>query len=610
MRQIATIALVMTLAACGSQEEGDGLVLLSGDARAAGLRLEVDGVFEDAVLPLRVDREAEVRLVRGDDLSGVELVRVLDVLEGEILRIAGTAAVGERATLGHDVDPDALSIEADADRAYALGRSLGAEIEDEDDGRFRLSAPGLLEWATEAVEPAGVRDARPVKLAAIAGLASPPRARGSVAVARQRDWTGAESLAAQLLSLSSDQPADVAVSLRGRTRSLVDRLETLSRSGETAAGDAQLSDRACVRDMVLADAALRSTLAARAGREGAECDTMGMALFALSAIEDVTRSCVEPGAREARVMDLDADAGTLEMARERLAGARIARSFYDLEAAWGLSDEAGRLAADAHAPILEGDALIERGQVEFVRSDYTYARVSFERAAEVRKAAGDDAGLATATAWAGKMAHMLGDYEAALAAYRRALALDEQVLGAAHAKTVSARALLGETLVLQGAAAEGANVLEGVLRDHIASLGIDHPKVAQDREALGYALARSQRPDEALEQFEMAERAHQSAVGACHPSFFETWGGMAFVHFGEGRFQEAYTFGERGNALVEAAIGPEHAELAIGYGNAAMALARMGRHGEARERWQLAQDMEQRLFGRNRSRYGWSQITP
>ena len=147
------VVVVLGLAACGGRAEGpSAYVLLDGDAREAGLRLEVGGRAMAPLLPLALRPEEEVALLTPSGRLPVALAAE------ELTWLHGADATLERAAITRD----RLLVDGDEHAVRLLAEMLGGSAGPLPDGAYALSAPDLYERASFLDAPAGVREARPV----------------------------------------------------------------------------------------------------------------------------------------------------------------------------------------------------------------------------------------------------------------------------------------------------------------------------------------------------------------------------------------------------------------------------------------------------------------
>lgn len=152
--------LVVAAAGCVGGEEPQAhqaLLLLDQEAREAGFVVVGESVQSQA-LPIAVSVDEPVTL------AGPEGAQQIEVSPGEILLVRGAGGAIERRVVGEDVDPDRLVLAAPAEIVAEVADGLGAEVQERDDGRVVIVAPGVLSASAGAPVLSEILEASVVEL--------------------------------------------------------------------------------------------------------------------------------------------------------------------------------------------------------------------------------------------------------------------------------------------------------------------------------------------------------------------------------------------------------------------------------------------------------------
>lgn len=174
-----------------------------------------------------------------------------------------------------------------------------------------------------------------------------------------------------------------------------------------------------------------------------------------------------------------------------------------------------------------------------------------------------------------------GDFEASLAEGRRAQALGEKSVGAAHPLVADAQSTVGNALARLERYDEAIEAHEKALEVRRSVLGDDHLKVAESRNNLGSVLDEAGRYAEAAPVLRRALAGYEAAFGADHPNTASTRTnlGLALLHEGDAEAAlEALAPAEEALARV---LPPEHLAIAICKTGHAQALLEVGRPDDA-----------------------------
>jgi len=172
-----------------------------------------------------------------------------------------------------------------------------------------------------------------------------------------------------------------------------------------------------------------------------------------------------------------------------------------------------------------------------------------------------------------------GDFDAAQAAYRRAMAAAEAdpdplvLAGLLHN--------LGGLAHARGDATAGIPLAERGLSMRERVLGAGHPDVARDLNALGALYHLAGRLGDAAQAYQRALAVFEEHYRPDHYEVAMTCANLAVLHGDQGRPAAAEALGRRSLRILAAILGPQDAEVGLTLLNLAVAVADQGRQAEA-----------------------------
>ncbi len=191
-------------------------------------------------------------------------------------------------------------------------------------------------------------------------------------------------------------------------------------------------------------------------------------------------------------------------------------------------------------PALLGQAISERGELDLSMDRYTEAITRFDQAIDLQTRAAPG-GLALAlTLDRRALAHSKnGDHERAIADYRAAMTIREQLLPADHPERINSRHSIGTALERAGRNAEAEPHLRAALDQAVAAYGDAHVKTANFLKS--YATNRGLAGDTvgAIPFLERVVAAERALYPADHPDRGQGLNNLAFVYLRAGRLHDA-----------------------------------------------------------------------
>ena len=203
----------------------------------------------------------------------------------------------------------------------------------------------------------------------------------------------------------------------------------------------------------------------------------------------------------------------------------------------------------------------------------------------------------------------LGDLRGAERASRRALSISEGAMGPNDSAAAHAHLMLGSTLQRQGrfdqAEAEYRRALEGYAK----SLGADDPEVAQSLMHVGYVLQNDpRRLDEADSLFQRALAIRRKSLGEAHALVAATLNDIADLRLSRGDTATALPLARQSFTITQNAYGPDHPLAVSSIQQMANMYARAGRLDLAEPLMRSAVPMMRRIRGDDHASVGSTEI--
>jgi CHAT domain-containing protein/tetratricopeptide (TPR) repeat protein len=186
-----------------------------------------------------------------------------------------------------------------------------------------------------------------------------------------------------------------------------------------------------------------------------------------------------------------------------------------------------------------------------------------------------------------------------IALYRRALAINEQTLGAKHPDLAANLTNLANVYEGQGKYPEAERVHRRALEIREQALGIDHPDVARTLSGLAEVYQLEGKYGEAEGLYRRALAIREQALGANHPDVAITLDSLADLHADLGQYPEAEKLRKRAVAIREQAFGPDHPDVARSLGGLANLYQSEGKFAEVEGLYQRALAIMERTLGIN-----------
>jgi len=364
--------------------------------------------------------------------------------------------------------------------------------------------------------------------------------------------------------------------------------EDLALQARVAVLEARLSAlRTRERAGLVADAGPEARQLAAAADEIGWRPLQAEALDLLGAIEDANG---DPKAAEHDLREaiLAAEAGRHD---EQLAEAwiELTRVVGYEQARFEDGDQAAR-SASAALERLGGERRLQLelahvvGAMRLEQGRHEEAEAAFRRALALGEqlAAQDELLLATPLDDLGMLEAQLHKPEQALELHQRALRIRERVLGARHPDVSNTIDHIGGVYYDQGDFAHAATEFRRALELREQVMGPQHPDVATSLNNLSQALEAQGRYEDALALLRRALAISERVYGPQHPSVALCLNNIGSALGDQGRYREALDYFERALAVERPLKGEDHEDVAMTRANIGEALELAGRAREAR----------------------------
>ncbi len=174
-----------------------------------------------------------------------------------------------------------------------------------------------------------------------------------------------------------------------------------------------------------------------------------------------------------------------------------------------------------------------------------------------------------------------GRYEKAERLYRKALEIDQALLGEQHPGYATALNNLGGLLQSMGRYEKAERLYRKALEIDKAFFGKQHPDYAIDLNNLASLLQDMDRYDEAEPLYRKALRINQATIGKQHPYYAGGLNNLALLLKTTDRYEEAERLYLQALEIKETALGKQHPDYATALNNLAALYTNQGRWAEA-----------------------------
>jgi tetratricopeptide (TPR) repeat protein len=192
-----------------------------------------------------------------------------------------------------------------------------------------------------------------------------------------------------------------------------------------------------------------------------------------------------------------------------------------------------------------------------------------------------------------------GDFAGAEPLCRRALAIDEKALGKDHPLVAVDLNSLALLLLAKGDDAGAELLFRRALAINEKMLGPNHPHVATALNNLALLLRTKGDFAGAEPLYRRALAIDEKVLGPDHPDVATALNGLAELHRTCGDFAGAEPLYRRALAIKEKALGPDHPDVAIALNNLALSLPAKGDNAETEALYRRALAIDEKALGPN-----------
>jgi tetratricopeptide (TPR) repeat protein len=207
--------------------------------------------------------------------------------------------------------------------------------------------------------------------------------------------------------------------------------------------------------------------------------------------------------------------------------------------------------------------------------------------------------LATAITWRAKTCLAQNRYAEAESFYRRALAIQEEVLGPQHVEVAAAANAVGYTCWKQRHYAEAEPFYKRALAIREAALGPDHQTVLGTLSDLALLYSAATRYADAEPLCRRVLSAQEKTFGPEHPRVAAALETLATIYKHEGRYADAEPLYKRALAIRQKTLPPNHPTVAAAMSNLGMLYYVEAHFADAEPLYRRALEIREKALGPN-----------
>ena len=191
----------------------------------------------------------------------------------------------------------------------------------------------------------------------------------------------------------------------------------------------------------------------------------------------------------------------------------------------------------------------------------------------------------------------LGKYDKALEYYRKALAIDEKVLGPEHPTIIMSYNNIAGVYTKLGNYEEAQRHIDKALAINEKILGTENPEIALTYSNIAAVYFAKGEYDKALEYYKKALAINEKVLGPEHLTTAMSYNNMAGVYMELGNYEEAQGYIDKALAINEKILGTENPEIAVTYSNIAAVYFARGEYDKALEYYKKALAINEKVLG-------------
>ena len=208
----------------------------------------------------------------------------------------------------------------------------------------------------------------------------------------------------------------------------------------------------------------------------------------------------------------------------------------------------------------------------------------------------DDANSYTTTAIA---YYKDGDYSKALEFFKKALTIQEKILGEYHPDTANSYNNIGLIYRNMGKYSKALEFYTKALDIYEKVLGKNHPSTAVGYNNIGYLYSDTGDYSKALEFLTKALHIKEKVLGKDHPDIANSYNNIGNVYGYIGDYPKALEFLTKALNIREKVLGKDHPDTAISYNNIGSVYNDMGDYPKALEFYAKALSIREKILGKD-----------
>ena len=193
----------------------------------------------------------------------------------------------------------------------------------------------------------------------------------------------------------------------------------------------------------------------------------------------------------------------------------------------------------------------------------------------------------------------LGDYNKALAYYKKTLEIKESKLGKDHPDTASTYNNIAGVYYAKGDHDKALEYYEKALEISESKLGKDHPDTATTYNNIAMVYKAKGDYDKAFEYYGKALEIRESKLGKDHPDTATTYNNIAQVYSAKGENDKALEYYGKALEISESKLGKDHPYTATTYNDIAMVYSNMGDYDNSLTYYEKAKDVYESKLGKD-----------
>ncbi len=191
----------------------------------------------------------------------------------------------------------------------------------------------------------------------------------------------------------------------------------------------------------------------------------------------------------------------------------------------------------------------------------------------------------------------LGQSNAAISQYERAVELRRKELGSENLSTLNSMSSLASAYWKAKRNYEALALREKTLKSKIAAQGAEHPSTLLSMNDLAISYRTASRYKESVELQEKALQLHRKLLGPRYPSTLTSMANLAGTYLTMGRHEEALALNEETLTLLQEVLGAEHPNTLALMGNLAISYSKAGRHEDAQALQKKTLKLKKKVMG-------------